>query len=634
MTASLCCIQNHSRLRINGEAGCLLALTIIVLLTSLLSAQHFTNHSHDAGFADISGTNGIALADYDQDGDIDIYFVVKASFDQQDPNTWNRLYRNNNDGTFSSLGNRIELAGRDTPVISSSSMGYKMGASWGDYDNDGWPDLFLTHLGSNQLLKNNGNHTFTDVTATAGVSGGSTQLSSSALWVDLEPDGDLDLYVSNWQDYASGQRDSRNWLYLNNGDGTFTESATTSGVDDDGATWTTVALDGNSDGKLDLYLANDFGRNKFYLNRGDMTFEEKTLDHGLEDPYHGMGVTIGDYNNDLSFDIYLTNITESGFGTETNPLFVNSGSGIFQNLAAAAGIDQAGWGWGTEFFDLENDGDEDLFVATGYINPDYVNRLFENVAESGTLVFEDISSSAAIADSAAARGMAAFDYEGDGDIDILVSNIDTTPYLYQNRAAQGNWLKVALEGTLSNRDGFGSIIELTVDGATYRKYHHGAQFLGQNILPVHFGIADAQVVDHLQVFWPNGQVDEATGVAANQTVRMRENVGIVTAIEVSEAGSAGAFQLAKNFPNPFNGSTFIQFDLPAGGEVQLTILNLLGQVVYVHSERFANGGAKTLRWDGVDNQGNTPASGVYLYQLKYSRLETVEILSGKMLYLK
>ena len=240
-----------------------------------VNGQSFDRITDRVGLGMVSGTNGVALADYDQDGDIDVYFVSKAAFDPDNSNSWNRLFENRGNGVFAPVASDTILAGRGSSS-QESPMGHKMGASWGDYDNDGWPDLYLTNYGLNQLLKNNGDGSFSDVTVHAGVAGGASQLSSSSLWWDFDSDGDLDLYVSNYEHLGGGERNIENLLYENLGEDRFQEIGAASGLNDAGMTWTTVAIDVNNDGRLDLYLANDFGPNKLYVNEGDGSFSEQT----------------------------------------------------------------------------------------------------------------------------------------------------------------------------------------------------------------------------------------------------------------------------------------------------------------------------------------------------------------------
>jgi hypothetical protein len=237
--------------------------------------QAFKLRTQDAGLGAVLRTDGAAVADYDRDGDLDVYFVVIPPYLQNKPETWNRLFSNNGDGTFLDVTTIAGVAA-EAPRL-GPGMGFKTGASWGDYDNDGWPDLFLTKYGPNQLFHNNGDGTFTDVTNQAGVAGGGTQQSQSALWFDYDLDGDLDLYVSVWYEKTLPP-DTRNWMYENLGSGQFMDVSEASGLADPGKTYMSVAIDANNDGYLDLYLANDFAPsgsrpNKFYLNNGDKTFQ-------------------------------------------------------------------------------------------------------------------------------------------------------------------------------------------------------------------------------------------------------------------------------------------------------------------------------------------------------------------------
>lgn len=596
---------------------------LILLLVAALpagqeaSGQEFVRRTQEAGLAAVARTNGVALADYDRDGDLDVYFVVQDSYKASDPRTWNRLFANRGDGTFSDVTTIAGLAGRNaTTTANPNGMGNKMGAAWGDYDNDSWPDLLLTHYGPNQLFHNNGDGTFTEVTSQAGIATRRNQLTGSALWFDYDRDGDLDLYLSIYAEFFAQPNDRSNRLYENLGEGRFRDVSTASGTADAGATWTTVALDANNDGHLDLYLANDFGPNKFYLNNGDKTFQERTADFGLEDEFHGMGLTIADCDGNGYFDLYLTNITQSAGLPETNPLFLNTGQNRFINGAQAAGVALAGWGWGTEFFDLENDGDEDLAVVTGNFQPDFANVIFRNLAEQGTLLFENIAPALGMDDSTVARAVAIFDYDNDGDSDLLISNFFESPYLYQNTRPHGNWLAIKLTGTISNRDGFGAVVEVVANGVAHRKLHHGAHFLSQSIRPLHFGLGSAPQAERITVTWPSGHRDEIGAVPANQSIRIREQSGLVSSVSrpaESPATMPGALRLLGNHPNPFRGTTNFRFVLAGPGEVELKIFNVQGQVVQEIRASYPSGGEKSLAWNG--RQTAVASSGIYFYIL-------------------
>lgn len=597
--------------------------------------QSFDRITDKVGLGMISGTNGVALADYDQDGDVDVYFVSKASYDANDSETWNRLFENRGNGVFVTVSGNSLLAGRDSSST-ESSMGHKMGASWGDYDNNGWPDLYLTHLGPNQLLKNNGDGTFSDITEAAGVAGGPSQLSSSSLWWDFDVDGDLDLYVSNYEDFPDDGRNIENLLFENLGDDKFREIGAASGLNDAGMTWTTVAIDANHDGFLDLYLANDFGSNKLYVNNGDGLFLDQTVAYGLEDKFHGMGIAVGDCDANGFFDIYLTNITETSDDREINPLFLNTGQDSFLHRSTESGVDLAGWGWGTAFFDLENDGDEDLFVATGYFDPDYENVLFRNDLESGQMVFTDVSRDYNLDDKRTARGLGVFDFDKDGDEDILVSNFSDPPSLFENPLRSSNWLSINLEGVETNRDGFGAVVTVRVGEKSYKKYHHGAQYLGQNILPVHFGLGRADVVDGLTITWPSGIVDEIGSMPANQSIKIVEGQGLTEGVQVSLEripGQTAGLTLLGSFPNPFREFTEIRLELSQPGTVTMEIYDVLGRRIDRQRFMYASAGVHAIEWSPSEDTVLRLGDSVLMYILKVEGRQS-EILTGKMIYIK
>lgn len=630
--------QAIHRFRCRLKLGILLSI-ISVLGTSQFSlSQSFLLSTQNAGLGSAIGANGVALADYDRDGDLDIYFVSKAVYVQSDQGSWNRLFSNSGDGSFIDVTATAGLAGRNSnPSQNPNGMGNKMGASWGDYDNDGWPDLFLTHYGPNQLFHNNGDGTFTDVTAQSGLTTRRNQLSSSALWFDYDRDGDLDLYISIFAEYFAQPGDRKNKLYENLGNGVFSDVSTASGTADEGLTWTTIAIDANNDGYLDLYLANDFGPNKFYLNNGNRTFQEKTADFALENGNNfGMGLAVADCDGNGYFDIYLTNETEVGTSQQTNPLFLNTGQNSFINSSTTLGVSLAGWGWGTEFFDLENDGDEDLIVVTNNFQREFPRVLFRNDTDSGGAHFERITQQVGLNDSTVSRSVAVLDYDNDGDSDLLITNFYEAPSLYQNTSERGNWLNVKLEGTESNRDAFGTVVEVRANGKTYKKYHHGAQFLAQNIQPVHFGLKDAQEIDGITVRWTNGHVDEIGAVNVNQTIQIKEKSGIVSdvlQISANQATMPRALRLIDNYPNPFNGSTQIRFEINVPGMVELTINNLQGQTVKVIKKAFTSIGEKLITWDATDSKSRAVSSGLYFYSLKIDDGRARSAV-GKMIYLR
>ena len=593
-------------------------LCVCCLLPAALLAQSFELVTDQSGLSLPIRANGVAVADYDLDGDLDVYFVAISQYDEADLTTWNRLYSNNGDGTFSDV--TLEAG-----VLSTlnghpwSAMGNKFGAAWGDFNNDGYPDLFLTNVGPDELYRNNGDGTFTDVTVAAGVAGDDTSHNSSALWWDYDLDGDLDLYVSAWI--------GPNRMFENRGDEAFIDVTAASALGDDGRTWTSLPIDANNDGLLDLYVVNDFGANKFYLSLGNKTFREATAQFGLEDEGHGMGVALGDYDNNGFFDIYLTNI--QGLNPPTpNPLFSNTGQGTFVNMSSAAGVEEAGWAWGTEFFDCDHDGDEDLYVVNGFMIEPGENSFFVN---GGSGNYLNRSTESGADGSAEARGLVVFDYDGDGDLDMLVANFREAPSLYRNVTAKQNWLQVELEGAVSNRNAFGAIVRVTANGKTYHRSNNGVDFLGQSILPLHFGLGNAQVAEEVVVTWPTGENQIFQNLWVNRTIKIKEGEGIITSVTPPTVElTPDSFQLLGNFPNPFNASTVVEFALPEPGSVDLRIYNLLGQELFSVRLNGLDAGSHRFRWNGTDRNGNPLGSGFYLYNIVYQDA----VRTGKMLYLR
>ncbi len=546
-----------SQLHITGKSIKAIILVIIAPLPFYtITAQQF-QRAEDLAIPDhVQNNNGVAVADYDQDGDLDIFLVGIASFDPSDETTWNRLLRNNDDGTFEDV---TLAAGFDAQFINDgprARLGEKFGAAWGDCDNDGYPDLFLTNSRFDQLYYNDGDGTFLDVTALAGVAGCFDCISTSALWWDHDRDGDLDLYVSVFT--------AANRMYENIGNGSFEDITEDVLLGDEGAAWASVPIDVDGDGWLDLYVVNDFFDNQLYRSLEGQRFVNATFSFGLGDSGDGMGVTIGDYNNDSFFDIYVTNI----FSRHPNPLFTNLSNRGFTDKAVEMGVDNSGWGCGTHFLDYDHDGDEDLFAVNGVVE-DYVifvgpqddvnNFFFRNTLDEGIEGFVDWSHETGTADTVKSRGLEVFDYDGDGDLDLLVANVEDRPYLYrndiiaENQPESANWIKIWLEGTASNRDAIGTEVKLTVAGKSFYRWHHGAGFLGQSLKPVHFGLTSAQIIDEIEVTWPLGLIETFSDVPINQNIRIKEgDNSVVTGLE-DEIG--GRDFRVYNYPNPFSGST-------------------------------------------------------------------------------
>ncbi len=601
----------------------------IFAFCSIVQAQQFQEVADKANLDITRNNNGHAIADYDLDGDLDIFIVALNSFSVSDSSTWSRLFRNNGDETFSDVTQTAGFQFQYTNPGDSGSEGQKMGAAWADYDNDGYPDLLLTHYRKVELYRNNGDGTFKDVASDAGIEDCYDCYNSSALWWDPDKDGDLDLYISDWEE--------SNRLYQNNGDGTFTNRTEYFNLGDEGNTWTSISIDANHDGWLDLYLANDYFRNKFYLNINGDFFMEATTAYGLEDFGNGMGITIGDYNNDGFFDIYLTNIAEFA----SNPLFTAQAIGVFENDAADMGVDSAGWAWGASFFDADLDGDEDLYVVNGHDYSHHTNKFYKNMLVEGSNGFNDRSEISRADGPADAMSLTTFDYDDDGDLDMLVSNTDNAPYLYKNltirpdMASEKNWLKIKLEGTKSNRDGLGTILKVYAGEKVYHRYYHGAGLLSQNLLPVHFGLGENKMLDSLVISWPNSEPEVFYNIPANQTVQVIEHEGFIGEMEPPVTGIGKEFKRIYDhhiqiFPNPFENSTRFGFEITEPALVSLEIFDLHGKIHYALIPAYMVPGRNHIEWEGVNFSGTRLSPGMYIYNLRIGDL----IYSGKIFNLR
>ena len=495
---------------------------------------------------------GVAAFDYNNDGLLDLFFTNGAaipSLEKSDPRFSNRLFRNNGDGTFTDVTDQAGLRG----------AGYSMGVAAGDYDNDGYVDLYITGVNRNQLFHNNGDGTFTDVTAKAGVAGLVPKLgkawSVAAGWFDYNNDGLLDLFVVNYLNYdiktarlcpANGIpaycspnefQGTPNILYRNNGDGTFTDVSIPSGIAQYIGKGMGLALaDYDGDGFVDIFISNDTYQNFLLHNKGDGTFSDAAMLAGVQ--YNesgknmaGMGADFRDIDNDGRPDIFETAMFGDSF-----QLYHNAGNGQFQDVSGESGITRSTsrlTGWGVGIFDFDNDGQKDIFTANGEILDNSMeilhrpsplpNALFRNL---GNLAFEDVSARAgdAFTRPAAHRGAAFGDFNNDGKIDIAVSVINGPAQLFINRSETHNhWILLKLVGTKSNRDGLGARIKLATPLGT--QYNQATTAVGYNSSSdkrVHFGLGSANTIDKIEVSWPSGTHQILTNVKPDQVLTITE----------------------------------------------------------------------------------------------------------------
>ena len=546
-----------------------LVTTIVALWCQTFAAQSdipFTDITTEAGirFSHNSGATGQKylpetlgagglFIDIDSDGWQDIFLVNSANWESGDDRSFPALYRNDGDGTF-------------TDITSGSGLEvefYGIGGAAADYDNDGHTDIYVTAFGPNRLFRGHGDGTFTDVTEATGV--GNEGFSTSAAWFDYDNDGALDLFVANYVEWTiagdivctlDGQNKSyctpeayqgqSPTLYHNEGDGTFEDVTTVSGLDDRSSKGLGVAmLDYDRDGWLDLFVANDTEPDRLYQNEGDGTFVDVGVVAGVAYSEGGvaragMGVDAADYDRSGRPSLVVGH-----FSNEMIALYHNEGNGLFIDEAPRSAVGRASLltlAFGCFFFDYDLDGHLDLFAVNGHVADDVEEvqsrvtyaqppHLFRSLGDGS---FEEVMSptGTALADAMVARGAAYADIDRDGDLDLLVTVNDGPARLLRNEAGRdNNVLRVHTVGTASNRDGIGARVEVTVGDGPPRRLlvKTGSSYASQSELALTFGLGAAAVADMVRVVWPSGQIDTVRGVAANQQITIREGAGIVEA---------------------------------------------------------------------------------------------------------
>ena len=497
------------------------------LFPFFINAQVFERIENNARFPQLLNNTGIAVADYDNDHDLDIFLVAKNDFASIQPNTQSRLLQNNNDGTFSDVTDAAGFSGiyNYDEADPGWEYGVKMGVSWGDYDKDGFADLLLTNYRHLQLFRNQGDGSFAEVTTTAGLPMADSCYYTSALWWDLDKDGDLDAYVTKWGGC------SQNRYFKNEGNGTFvekTEILNLGGTKD--KTWMATPMDANQDGRWDIYLANDFAKNELLIQNADGTFTEQAAAFQLDLNGNDMGITTGDYNNDGQFDLFITNI-------DNNRLLSPTPNSTYENVAESKNVAHTYWAWGCQFADMDLDGDEDLFVANGYQNDQFYfpvlknNFLFKNLHLEGQDTFQNISAATGVDEFSNSMCLNVFDYDVDGDLDVFVSNMDDTPFFYENKVTnegenEPNWTNIELKGTISNQNGLGSKITIWADGKAQYRLKTGANLLSQSLTAVHFGLGNATIIDSLKIEWDLGLIEKFYNLPVNEYLEIQENAGL------------------------------------------------------------------------------------------------------------
>ena len=579
----------NSRLRKAPVARTLHLLAVVILLFGSLlpaqaPAQKGADHASVANFIDIAekagltavnvfggvdtkkyiiettGT-GLAILDYDNDGWPDI-FVVNGTTLEESPSEQaptNHLYHNNHDGTFTDVTAKAGLL----------ATGWGQGVCTGDYDNDGWQDLYVTYFGKNRLYHND-HGVFSEVAENAGVAGSGKAWGTGCALVDYNRDGRLDLIVANYVDLnlsttpAPGQGSSCVWkgvpvmcgprglpgakniLYENRGDGTFADVTSKAHIGQTNGHYamSVSTFDFDDDGWPDIYVACDSAPSILYRNNRDGTFTDVAVTGGVafnEDGREqaGMGTTIADYNGDGRLDIFKTN-----FSDDTPTLYRNDGKGLFSDVTFAAGLSSHTQylGWGTMFFDFDNDGWPDLILANGHVYPEvdkfhlgsgYMEPrlLYHN---NGNATFSDVSAEAGpgINATSSARGLAVGDLWNDGQLSVVINNIYGKPSLLVNTTRSGNrWIAFRTLGTRSNRDGMGAKITVTAGKRTLvDEVRSGSSYISQNDLRVHFGLGSTAKVDAVQVRWPSGLVEHFGDLSVDAIHTLKEGSGVPVAV--------------------------------------------------------------------------------------------------------
>ena len=519
---------------------------------------------------------GVAFYDYDNDGWLDIFLVNGTRLEgfPAGSEPASHLFRNNRDGTFTDVTLKSGVA----------HSGWGQGCCVGDYDNDGWDDLFVTYFGKNVLYHNNGDGTFTDVSEKAGVAGNGKRWNTGCAFVDYDRDGKLDLFVANYIDmdlatapvpesgpclYKSvmvacgppGLQGGKNILYHNNGDGTFADVSEAAGILGASGTYGLGVLtaDFDNDGWPDIYVADDSTASALYQNKKNGKFQDIAIEAGCAlspdgKPQAGMGVSAADYDMDGNLDIVKTN-----FAGDTPSLYHNQGGANFEDTTFTAGLGAHTQflGWGCGFFDMDNDGWPDILICNGHVYPEveqlkteagYAQRklLYQNLRNGH---FADVSFQAGpgISEPSPSRGAAFGDFDNDGDIDIVVNTVNDYPQLLRcDSKLAHNWIKVRTLGTKSNRSGIGArltcVTRLPGESKPHRQIDEvrsGGGYFSQNDLRVHFGLGKAEKVDLLEIRWPSGQMDTLKDIKANQVIYVKEGTGIARTMEFSKNSKSG-----------------------------------------------------------------------------------------------
>ncbi len=580
----------------------LFSLCVICLSFQVLTAQQFVKVTTGSPVTDGGDSRAVNWIDYDNDNDLDLFVTNGPQAGQN-----NFLYRNDGNGSFTKITN----------VIIAQDGKASDGSTWGDYDNDGYIDLFVANWWGqpNLLYRNNGDGTFTFLNSAAPSTGNT--FSETGSWGDYDLDGFLDLYVCN--SYSN----LRNILYHNNGNGTFTALTTGPMVTDQNYSRNVDWIDFDNDGHVDIYVTNEENQNNaLYKGSSDGSFTKITGLNIVSEGGNSTSSNWEDIDNDGDFDLFIAN-----YASQNNFLYMNNGDGTFTKVTQSPVTSDGGSSFGSSLGDIDNDGDLDLYVTNAFTGSAQTNNFLYINNGDGTFI-KDTSN--VTKDGGWSYGCAFGDYDNDGYLDLFVAKCyqaNENNTLFKNQGGTNNWLKIDLKGTTSNSSAIGSIVKMksTIDGNSVwqmRKVSGQNGYCGQT-LQLHFGLADANMADSIVVIWPTGIQEVFTNQSANESITIVEDS---TLSDVSESFNENLdFELHQNFPNPFNPSTQIKFTLKESSLANLAVYNSLGEKLTTLFDGLANSGINTIDFSPADLP-----SGVYFYVLSTRS----SVLSRKMILLK
>lgn len=566
-------------------------ISLIFFITFIGFAQTFQRVEVGPVVEDGGDSRAVNWIDYDNDGDLDLFITNGLSGGEN-----NFFYINNGDETFTKV--------TDLAIVQDNSP--SDGSTWGDVNNDGYLDLYVVNWygARNKFYLNNGDGTFSEVTGAP--INANNSYSETAAWGDFDNDGLLDIYIAN----SGGTR--RNLLFQNSIDNDFSKITSGSQATDARYTRDVDWIDINNDGFLDIYAVNESNQdNNLYLNNGDGTFEKVTDFNIVNDGKDSWSSNWVDYDNDGDLDLFIT--SRNG---QANSLYKNNGDATFTEITENEILNDIGYASSSEWGDIDNDGDLDLYITKSFANSEEDNLFYLNNGDGTFTQIENEITKVGGWTFAASFG----DYNRDGYLDLALAKCFSQTEnnaLFLNNGGGNNWVVIKPVGKLTNRSGIGSVIRLkaTINGKDVwqtRTIEGQNGYCAQN-LEAHFGLGDAESIDSLIITWPNGIQQVVNDVAINQVNTIEEDI----TLDISENNNKlkKSFTLFQNYPNPFNPSTTINFSLSQAGSTRLVIYDILGNEVIELINQHSKAGLHAANWNGKNDAGQSVSSGIYFYTL-------------------